>query len=86
MALSRKELARRKVLGEQRAKVRFLIKQCLANNEYSGASLAKRLQCSEQNVSSTLLGHGHSKLVLSGLRAAGVPEDLLFDPHMEDGK
>lgn len=34
MALSRKELARRKVLGEQRAKVRFLIKQCLANNEY----------------------------------------------------
>lgn len=81
MALSRKELARRRALGEQRAKVRFLIKQALDDKGFSGVSLAEKLGCSGQNVSSTILGRGHSELVLNGLREIGVPEDLLFDPR-----
>jgi predicted transcriptional regulator len=81
MALSRGEIARRKVLGARRAEVAHLIKYEMKRRGHTGESFAKLLGCSGQNVSVTICGYGHSKLVLDGLRAIGVPEDLLYDPR-----
>ena len=73
--------AQRKALGEQRAKVIFLIRHELRQRGYNQTSLAKELGCSRKNVSKVMRGQGHSALVLDGLRKAGVPEALLFDPR-----
>ena len=81
MALTRKEIARRKVLGEQRAEVAHLIKYEMKKRGHNGESFAKLLECSGANVSRVILGEGHSHRVLKGLRELGVPEGYLFDPR-----
>ena len=73
--------AQRKALGEQRAKVIDLIRHELRRRGYDQSRLARELGCSRENVSKVMLGKGHSPLVLDGLRKAGVPEALLFDPR-----
>lgn len=81
MALSRKELARRKLLGAERAEVAHLIRYEMKKRGYDGKKLAARLKCSGGNVSRTIQGKGHSELVLNGLRELGIPEAYLFDPR-----
>ena len=41
----------------------------------------KALAISQAAVSATILGKNHSARILSALRAAGVPEEYLFDPN-----
>lgn len=86
MAITRKERARRKALGAQRAEAAHLIKYEMKKRGHDGESFAVHLGCSGQNVSYTILGHGHSPLVLNGLRKIGVPEYLLFDPRRSEEK
>lgn len=81
MALSRKELARRKLLGAERAEVAHIIRYEMKKRGYNGKKLAARLKCSGENISKVILGKGHSELVLNGLRAIGIPEAYLFDPR-----
>lgn len=71
----------RKELGSKRGAVKHLIYHELGRNNMNGPMLAEKLGCSNANVSNTILGYNHSKLVLDGLRAAGVPEKYLFDPR-----
>jgi len=82
MALTRKEIARRKALGAHRAEVAHLIKYEMKKRAgHDGRSLAKVLGCSGQIVSATILGKKHSPTVLDGLKGLGVPEWYLYDPR-----
>ena len=81
MALSKKEIARRRPFGLARARVRFLIRHELRLSGHSCVSFAETIGCTVSNVSRVLNGKGHSETVLNGLRDIGVPEKYLFDPH-----
>lgn len=71
----------RRQLGAQRAEVSHLIRHEMRVRGYSGRSLARALGCSDVNVSRTISGNTHSRLVLDALRELGVPEQYLFDPR-----
>lgn len=71
----------RRKLGSQRAEVSHLITHELRKRGYTGASLARTLGCSANNVSRTIIGGAHSPMVLDALREIGVPEEYLFDPR-----
>ena len=71
----------RRQLGAQRAEVSHLITHELRKRGYTGASLARALGCSANNVSRTIIGGAHSPMVLDALRELGVPEHYLFDPR-----
>jgi hypothetical protein len=81
MALTRKEIARRRELGAARAAIRHIIGAEMMLRGYNGTRLAKEVGCSTGLVSSVLTGHKHSPLVLDGLRGIGVPEHYLYDPR-----
>jgi hypothetical protein len=81
MALTKKELSRRRELGAERTKVRHLIEAEMKRVKHNGVSLAKQLRCSSTMISLVLYGKSHSPRVLEGLRSIGVPEHLLFDPY-----
>ena len=71
----------RRRLGAQRAEVSHLIAREMRLRGYTGASLARKLKCSVNNVSRTIIGGSHSPMVLDALRDLGVPERYLFDPR-----
>jgi hypothetical protein len=81
MALTRKEIARRKELGAARATIRHILGAEMMRRGYNGRRLARELGCSDGIVSDVLRGHKHSPRVLGGLRNIGVPEYLLYDPR-----
>jgi hypothetical protein len=83
MALTRKEIARRRELGAARAALRHIIGAEMMLRGYNGSRLARDIGCSNALVSSVLTGHKHSLLVLDGLRGIGVPEKYLYDPRRE---
>lgn len=74
----------RRQLGARRAQVSHLLKHEMRIRGYTLVALAQTLSCSVNNVSRVISGSGHSPLVLNGLRAIGVPEELLFDPCKVD--
>ena len=71
----------RRRLGAKRAEVSHLILHELRLRGYTGAALARKLGCSGNNVSRTIIGGAHSPMVLDALRELGVPEEYLFDPR-----
>ena len=82
MALTRKEIARRKALGAMRAEVVFLIRHEMKKRAgHDVRRLAKALGCDESLVSNTINGRKHSPKVLNALREIGVPEWYLYDPR-----
>lgn len=81
MALTRKEIARRKRLGAARAAIRLIRGAEMMLRGYNGSRLARELGCSNGLVSEVLSGRKHSPLVLDGLRRIGVPEEYLHDPR-----
>ena len=81
MALTRKEIARRRELGAARAAIRNIIGAEMMIRGYNGSRLARDLGCCNALVSFVLTGKKHSPLVLDGLRRIGVPDKYLYDPR-----
>ena len=68
-------------LGQQRCFWSMRIHEALRHRGLSAATIAHELGLSQAAVSATILGKNHSARILSALRAAGVPEEYLFDPN-----
>jgi hypothetical protein len=81
MALTKKEIARRRDLGAARASIKHIIQAEMLRRHYNGSRLAAKLGCSNELVSKVLAGRKHSPRVLDGLRGIGVPEEFLHDPR-----
>ena len=81
MALARKEIERRRMLGAKRGKVSYLIAHKMRQRGFTGNALAQKAGCSKAAVSSTILGKTHCPRVLDALKEIGIPERLLFDPR-----
>lgn len=86
MALTRKEIARRRQLGAARAAISHIVRAEMMRRGYNGSSLTKELGCSNALISQVLTGQKHSPLVLDGLRRIGVPEEYLYDPRGGAGR
>ena len=72
----------RRELGAKRVKCRFRIREFLDNSGITLPVLAEELGVSVPAISKVLNGSGHSQPILAKLRAVGVPEKYLFDPHL----
>ncbi len=72
----------RRDLGAKRAKCKFRIREHLENNGITYPVLAAKVGVSVPMVCNVINGASHSKRVLAGLRAEGVPEEYLFDPYV----
>jgi predicted transcriptional regulator len=85
MALTRKEIERRRLLGRERAKVvHEIVYEMRRHGGYYNAQIADILKCSNPLVSLTIHGKRHSPRVLCFLREIGVPEEYLFDPRKRE--
>lgn len=83
MALTKKEIRRRKELGKQRAAVAYIIAHELKLRGYSRSALARKLGVSLNLVAATINGVRHSLIVLDALRDEGINPGLLYDPRQE---
>lgn len=67
--------------SQRRYQARYKIRELLDARDLSMREIARRIGVSSEAVSATVRGRMHSARVLEALRAAGVPEKYLFDPH-----
>lgn len=74
--------ALRAELAAKRGRVKFRILEELSRKGYTLTRVAEELEISIESVSKVVNGRGNSKRILMKLREIGVPEKLLFDPHI----
>lgn len=68
-------------LGAKRCFWSKRIYEALGRKGMTATTLAYAIGLSKKSVGATILGRNHSPRVLDALRAAGVPEEYLFDPR-----
>ena len=68
-------------LGLKRSRVRYRILEELEGKGYTLTRIANELGFKLPAVSRVVNGHGHSAQILEKLRAVGVSEKYIFDPH-----
>lgn len=83
MALTKKEIARRKVLGAQRAEVAYIIAHEMKKRGWNRSDIARHIGISLAVVSATINGKRHSPRVLDAIINLGVSPDLLYDPRQK---
>ena len=71
-------------LWAQRCFYSLRIHEALRHNGRTATSLARELGVTLPAVSATIIGRRHTPRILDALKAAGVPEEYLFDPRITE--